>query len=143
MTFALATPQGQVRQYTRLHDATKAADKVVAEVDVEVKVIHVETDSVAYLASPAKVRKETEGVAYNPWTRLEQPKFAARDFDGWTPAYTRSRIQATVYRNNAYERGASNNWRVLDGRSGKFRDVRDTKAARLLTTAMKNGLVLD
>jgi len=136
-TMFTITLNDNTASYTRLNDATRRANTLAARDGVEVKVVHAETSSVVFITSPARQRVEAEGGEYNPWTRVEQPKHAAPDFDGYVPAYSRKKIAATVYRKNDFERGGDN-WRVFDGRTGKFRDVRDTKAACKLTTAMKD-----
>jgi hypothetical protein len=131
------TIDDQVKTYTRLPDATKFADKRAQEDGLEVKVLHAETDAVAYVTNPRWIRKRETGDWFVPFTRVETPKHAAPEFAGFVPAYTRKRIQATVYRGQ--ERGS---WRVFDGRTGNFRDVANTTESRLLLTSMKNGLQL-
>jgi hypothetical protein len=127
----------EVKSYTRLPDATKLADKLASEQGAEIKVIHQETEAVVYVTSPKAQAKAATGEYFTPWTRVETPKHVAPEFEGFVPAYTRRRIEATVYRGQ--EKGS---WRVFDGRTGKFKDVANTTESRLLLTAMKNGLML-
>jgi hypothetical protein len=132
--YAISTDSGN-REYARLNDATKRADKL-AEEGGEHKVVHLETEAVVYVTSLA-AKAAANGAHFNPWTRVETPKHAAPDFPGFVPAYTRKRIQATVYR--GVERGA---WRVFDGRTGKYQDVANTVEACNLTSSMRKGLML-
>lgn len=130
--YAITTAEGQVTEYARLHDATKRADKLALE-GAEVVVKHVETDSVAYTVNPAALR----GGHFTPFTRVETPKFVAPALEGWTPAYTRKRIQATVYR--ALEGRA---WLIHDGRTGGTVEAANTKEACAITKAMRLGRAL-
>lgn len=125
------------REYTRLNDATKLADKLAKNEGGEHKVIHAETGAVVYAVNPRKVLKDETGQYFTPWTRVETPKHVAPEFEGFIPAYTRRRIEATVYRGQ--ERGQ---WRVFDGRTGRYQDVANTTESRHLLTNMKNGLLL-
>jgi hypothetical protein len=125
---------GQTKSYQRLNDATKFADKTASEGGAEVKVLHAETEAVAYVTSPRAIRNKETGEHFVPWTRVETPKHVAPEFAGFVPAYTRKRIQATVYRGQ--EKGS---WRVFDGRTGKHVDVANTTESRLLLTEMKLG----
>lgn len=127
----------EVKTYSRLNDATKFADKVAADQGIEVKVLHAETEAVAYVTSVRAIANREQGVHFVPWTRVETPKHVAPEFAGFVPAYTRKRIEATVYRGQ--EKGS---WRVFDGRTGAYRDVANTTESRLLLTAMKQGLML-
>jgi predicted PhzF superfamily epimerase YddE/YHI9 len=104
------------------------------ELGVELEVVHTETNVVAFVATPV------QGRLFHPWERVETPKFAAPHFEGWRPAYTRKRIEATVYR--SYDEENELPWRVFDGRTKSFRDVATTKAACELTKAMRQGLTL-
>ena len=98
---------------------------------------HEETDVVAFVTSPRAIRNQETGEHFVPWTRVETPKFAAPNFEGWISAYTRKRIGATVYR-----KVEGKGWRVHDGRTGNFRDVENTKQACNLTSAMRKGTEL-
>jgi hypothetical protein len=131
------TVADQTKTYARLSDATKYADKQAADLGVEVKVTHQETEAVVYATSPRALLNRETGAHFVPWTRVENPKHVAPEFEGFIPAYTRRRIEATVYRGQ--EKGS---WRVFDGRTGKYQDVANTTASRHLLTAMKNGLML-
>jgi hypothetical protein len=128
---------GQSKSYARLNDATKFADKKALESGIEVKVLHTETEAVAYATSPRAITNREDGTHFVPWTRVETPKHLAPEIEGFIPAYTRKRIQATVYRGQ--ERGQ---WIVFDGRTGQRRLVANTTESRLLLTEMKNGLQL-
>lgn len=129
--YDITTPDQKTKNYARLADATKFADKFSLENGVEIDVIHAETGAVAYVATPVRDR------LFHPWERVETPKHIAPHFEGFRPAYTRRRIEATVYR-NLNERS----WRVYDGRTQKYKDVANTTESRHLLTAMKNGLLL-
>lgn len=131
------TIQGQTKNYARLNDATKFADKQATELGIEVEVVHAETNAVAYVTSPRALLNRETGEHFVPWTRVETPKHVAPDFEGFVPAYTRRRIEATVYRGQEKAQ-----WRVFDGRTGNFRDVANTTESRHLLTEMKNGLML-
>ena len=124
-----------------LSEAIKVAEGIAKETGEEIKLVHVATEAVVFATSPRAIRHDETGEHFQPWTRLETPKHVAPDFFGYVPAYTRKRIQATVYRKNDRERGGLN-WRVFDGRTGNFRDVHDTKEACQLTTDMRQGLIL-
>ncbi len=139
MTYTIANGDQVI---TRLHldTATRKANELAAQTPgTEFKVIHVETDAVVYATSARAIANREHGQHFVPWTRLENPRFVAPDFEGYVPAYTRKRILATVYRKNDYERGAVGSWRVFDGRTGRFQDVRSTKEACALTGAMRLG----
>jgi hypothetical protein len=131
------TINDNTKTYARIGDATKFADKVALEQGIEVKVLHAETEAVAYVTSPRGILKRDEGIWFVPFTRVETPKHVAPEFEGFVPAYTRKRIEATVYRGQ--ERGS---WRVFDGRTGNFKDVANTTESRHLLTAMKEGQLL-
>lgn len=131
------TINDNTKTYARLNDATKYADKQAADLNTEVKVTHQETEAVVYATSPRALLNRETGEHFVPWTRVETPKHVAPEFEGFIPAYTRRRIEATVYRGQ--EKGS---WRVFDGRTGKFRDVANTTESRHLLTSMKNGLML-
>lgn len=117
--------------------AREIADTEAHQRTAEIVVTQQETDAVAYVTSVKAQQVAETGEYFTPWTRLENPKFAAPVFAGFVPAYTRKRITATVYR-NVQEKG----WRVHDGRTGNFQDVANTKAACELTSAMRKGLEL-
>ena len=123
------------KTYGRLHDATAFADKAAREHGLEVTVIAAETETVVYVTSVAALAKVEYGEHFRPYTRLETPKFQAPAVAGWAPAYTRKRIEATVYRRVDGSRG----WLVHDGRTGGFQQVANTKEACQLTTAMRQG----
>jgi hypothetical protein len=142
MTYLLNDGQS-TREFARLNDATKRADKLADQnPGQEFKVTHDETDAVVYATSHRAHLVLQNGEHFSPWTRIENPTFVAPDFVGFIPAYIRKRIEATVYRANEPERGGLTNWRVFDGRTGHFRDVANTKAACALTSAMRAGLML-
>jgi hypothetical protein len=131
--YAIISLEGQVNEYARLHDATRKADQL-AQGGAEVLVKHLETDAVVYTVNPQALAPGY----FTPWTRVETPKFVAPALAGWTPAYTRKRIQATVYR-----RLAGKGWLVHDGRTGGTQEVADTKEACALTKAMRLGQHLE
>lgn len=145
MTYTITASGAQLNQgervaYDRLHDATAKADRLAQELGGEFEITHDETGVVAYLTSHRAILKRDEGVAFVPWTRLETPKFAAPEIEGFYPAYTRKRIEAVVYR--AYDTEADQPWLVRDGRTGGTRLCANTTESRKLLTAMKNGLML-
>lgn len=131
------TTGDKTKNYARLNDATKYADKVASEQGIEVEVLHTETGAVAYATSPRAILKREEGVHFVPFTRVETPKHHAPDFPGFIPAYTRKRIGATVYRGQE-----KRSWLVFDGRTGGHVVVANTTESRHLLTDMKNGLQL-
>lgn len=133
--YAITSTEGQLKTYVKLNKATTWADQHAGENQIEVQVIHVPTSVVAYVVNPRALRKRADGTWFAPWTRVETPKHAAPEIEGFIPAYTRRRIQATVYR--GLEKGAG--WLVHDGRTGGRCAVANTTEARHLTTAMKNG----
>ena len=134
MTYTIALPDAQPKSYKQLSAATEFASKFAQENGVELEVVHAETSAVAFVATPVV------GRLFHPWERVETPKHAAPHFEGWRPAYTRKRIEATVYR--SYDEENELPWRVFDGRTKNFRDVANTTESRHLLTAMKNGLML-
>lgn len=136
------THNDQTFEIEQLHNATRKADALARQDSKDVIVAHGETGVVVYATNVVAQLIKANGGHFNPWTRIEVPKFSAPSFEGFTPAYTRKRIGAAVYRRNDWERGAAGNWRVFDGRTGKFRDVANTKSACALTTAMRTGLML-
>jgi hypothetical protein len=138
--YSITIADRQPKTYARLEKATEFADAQATELGIEVEVIHVETEAVAYLTSTRAILKRDVGAHFHPWTRLETPKFSAPHFEGWYPAYTRKRIEATVYRSHDDENEKP--WRVHDGRTGRFLDVANTTESRKLLTAMKNGRML-
>lgn len=140
MSFSITLPDAQPRTYTRLGDARKYAEKVAVRDQLEVEVVDMETGVVALVTSAAEIAKRTVGAHFHPWTRLETPKHPAPHFEGWYPAYTRKRIQATVYR--SYDEANELPWRVFDGRTGGHLDVASTKAACALTREMRLGRTL-
>lgn len=131
----------KVKEYTRLHDAKAYADKQAKDRSLEVEVLNTETSTVAYLTSPRAIAKRDEGTHFVPFTRLETPSFAAPEIEGFYPAYTRKRIQATVYR--AHDAEAEAKWLVHDGRNGGRRLCANTTESRKLMTAMRQGLLLE
>ena len=131
MSYVLTLPGGQIKQYTRLHDATARADKVAETEMVELDVVSDEEGTVVYVATPVR------GTRFRPWGRVETPRDGAPYFEGFRPAYSRRRIKTTVYR--ALDKSG---WRVYDGRTGKFRDVKGTKEASMLTARMGKGELL-
>lgn len=132
--YTIALPDAQPKAYQQLRAATEFADAKSVELGVELEVVHAETGAVAFVASPVR------GRLFHPWERVETPKHVAPHFEGWRPAYTRKRIEATVYR--SYDEENELPWRVYDGRTKNFRDVATTKAACELTKAMRHGLLL-
>jgi hypothetical protein len=127
--------QDQSFEYARLNDATKRADKLAGE-GHEIVVMHAETEAAVYAVNPRALAIKGGGYFY-PWTRVETPKFVAPALTGWVPAYTRKRIQATVYR-----RQEGKGWLVVDGRTGGRQEVANTVEACELTKAMRHGLLL-
>lgn len=132
--YTIAIPNGQAKSYQRLDSATEFARKYASENTVELEVVHTETGAVAFVAT------YVEGRLFHPWERVETPRFAAPHFEGWRPAYTRKRIEATVYR--SYDEDNELPWRVFDGRTKNYRDVANTTESRKLLTAMRHGLML-
>lgn len=130
--YAITTAAGQATEFSILNDATKAANDLAAD-GHEVTVVSVATQAVVYVANARSV----QGGAFNPWERVETPKFSAPNITGWVPAYTRKRICATVYR--ALEGRA---WLIHDGRTGNTIQVPNTKVACETTKAMRFGLML-
>lgn len=127
----------KVQRFDALNDATKEAERAAGLENIEVKVTHAETDVVVFVTSPRAIRKQQHGEAFVPWTRVETPKHQAPEFADFVPAYTRKRIQATVYRGQT-----KGSWRVFDGRTGRYRDVANTTESRHLLTDMRHGLML-
>lgn len=127
--------QDQSFEYARLNDATKRADKLASE-GHEIVVKHAETEAAVYAVNPRALEVKGGGYFY-PWTRVETPKFVAPALTGWVPAYTRKRIQATVYR-----RHEGKGWRIHDGRTGNTVDAANTKEACLITKEMRLGRLL-
>lgn len=134
MTLIIALPDSQPKTYERLDAAIKFANDSAAKLQVELEVVDVESETVMHVAT------YVAGRYFHPWERVETPKFSAPHFQGWRPAYTRKRIEATVYR--SYDAENMLPWRVFDGRTKNFRDVANTTESRKLLTAMKNGLML-
>jgi len=134
MTYTVNLPQGQTKAYARLEKATEFAQAKAIELGAEVEVIHDETQAVAFLAT------YVQGRHFHPWERVETPKHHAPHFEGWYSAYTRKRIEATVYR--SYDEEAELKWRVYDGRTKRYLDVATTKAACKLTKEMRQGRML-
>jgi hypothetical protein len=110
-------------------EASVKAQEWTNEESVELQVIHQATGAVVLVTTPIQ-----PGHYFQPWQRIENPKFSAPYFEGFIPAYTRKRIQATVYRSQDHA-----GWRVHDGRTGNFVDVKTTKEACHLTTSMRKG----
>lgn len=133
--YAITTQNDRIGKVEDFGQAREIADDHAKEAGVEVKVVLVMEDGNtihAYAATPVQA-----GHTFAPWQRIENPKFQAPAFAGFVPAYTRKRIQATVYRSEAHE-----GWRVHDGRTGNHMDVENTKAACALTKAMRLGQML-
>ena len=108
------------------------AEAETTKSSVELQVIQNGTEAVAFVTTPVPV-----GQRFHPWQRIENPKFQAPAFAGYIPAYTRKRIQATAYRNTS-EAG----WRIHDGRTGNFVDVKNTKEGAHTFTEMRLGRLL-
>lgn len=134
MSFTITLPDAEPKTYQVRDAAVAFATKVSKEQGIELEVVDSETNSVVKVTTPV------EGRHFHPWERVETPKFQSPHFEGWRPAYTRVRIQATVYR--SYDAEAEFPWLVHDGRTGGKLQVATTKAARLLTTEMKLGRTL-
>jgi hypothetical protein len=132
--YTIALADQATKEYARKDKAIEFANKVARRDAVELEVVDSETNAVVHVATPV------EGRQFHPWERVETPKFQSPHFEGWRPAYTRSRIQATVYR--SYDEEAELKWLVHDGRTGGKLEVATTKAARLLTTEMRHGRTL-
>lgn len=132
--FTIALPDQATKEYAQAAKAKEFANKVARRDGVELEVVDSETNAVVHVATPV------EGRQFHPWERVETPTFQSPHFDGWRPAYTRKRIQATVYR--SYDEEAEFPWMVHDGRTGGKLQVATTKAARLLTTEMRHGRTL-
>lgn len=135
MTLSILLPGGhQPKTYKRLDAAKEFADLYSLEHSVELEVIDNESLNVMYVATPVRDR------IFHPWERVETPKFSSPHFEGWRPAYTRKRIEATVYR--SYDPENTKPWRVYDGRTKAFVDVANTKEACKVTKEMRHGRML-
>ena len=134
MTYTIALPDAQPKSYQQLTKATEFANTKAQELGIELEVVHTETSAVAFVATPVV------GRLFHPWERVETPKHHAPHFEGWRPAYTRKRIEATVYR--SYDEENEKPWRVYDGRTKNYLDVANTTESRHLLTEMKNGRLL-
>jgi hypothetical protein len=139
--YDIKLPEAEPKTYQVLKAAKAFADKVAIEQGIELEVVNTETGTVTYLTSPALIAKRDAGVHFVPWSRLETPKFAAPVVEGFYPAYNRVRVGAVVYR--AYDEAAELPWMVLDTRTGGRQLVPTTKAARMVTNAMRAGLMLE
>lgn len=136
--YAAGTSELLAEGFEEFGKARETAEHEAQERSIEVIVKHDETGVVAYATSPKAMQvAENPGDYFTPWTRIENPKFEAPVFEGFIPAYTRKRIQATVYR-KVDDKG----WRVHDGRNGNYADVGNTKEACALTSAMRQGKML-
>lgn len=135
-TYTITLADAQPKGYEKLHAATAFADKQATLLELEIEVVHAATGVVAYVTSQRAIANREDGVHFVPWTRVETPKHAAPHFEGWHAAYTRRKIEATVYRSNEK---VDLPWRVFDGRTGAHQDVATTKAACALTKAMGQG----
>lgn len=124
--------EGTVTSFDELGPARHEAENLTQELGIEIQVTHQETGAVAYVTTPVP-----QGQYFAPWQRIENPKFAAPYFAGFVPAYSRKRIEATVYR--ALDHSG---WRIHDGRTNNFQDVANTKAACALTSSMRQGVLL-
>lgn len=109
--------------------ARDAADALALEHGVEVEVV-TQTGRVAHVATPVRDRN------FHAFERVETPKFEAPHVEGYRPAYTRARIGAVVYRAVAPE-DKDKTWLVLTVDDGVQRFARTTKAARLITNALR------
>lgn len=122
--YAITTPDA-VHTREVFAEARELAETLADARSAEFEVVHTETGAVAYVATPV------HGRAFNPWERVETPKFQAPHIDGLRPAYTRRRIETVVYR-KIDETG----WVVLDTRSNTRYDVSTTAQARAITNAL-------
>ena len=128
MTYTIQLPEGQVKEYQQLRAATEFADNKAVEFGAELEVVHTETETVAYVATPVR------GRLFHPFERVETPKFSALHIEGYRPAYTRKRIEAVVYR--ALD---NSHWLVRDGRTGGRVQCANTTETRHLLTEMRLG----
>jgi hypothetical protein len=121
------------KEYGRVTDAIAFAEKASIEEVIELEVVDATDGTVIRVTTWVP---ETE--SFNPWTRVETPKFTAPHLPGWRPAYTRKRVGAVVYRSlEAAE------WLVLDTRTGGREVVKTTALAREVTNQMRAGRVLE
>jgi hypothetical protein len=127
MTYAIALPDGNTKTYERLSAATERAQKLAVAQGIELEVIHTETGSLVFAATPVQGRR------FHPFERVETPRFTAPALEGYRLAYTRKRIESGVYRALDHS-----HWLVYDGRTGAKREVANTKEACALTKAMKD-----
>lgn len=132
MSYHINLTGDDTRTFEVFSDGREAAEKIAKDEGIELELVHTPTDAVAYVATPRE-----PGTIFDPWTRVETPKFAAPHLDGWRPAYTRKRIEATVYRNIS-RRG----WLIHDGRTGGRVEVSTTKEACQVTSEMRAGRML-
>jgi hypothetical protein len=135
--YSITLPDTQdPKEYARVGDATRFADRQAVELHRELKVVHTATGAVVHVATFVPAEQEH----FNPWERVEvTPRVdGTPDFEGYVPAYHRKRIPAVVYR--PLEKGAE--WLVWDGRSTNSVLVPNTREACTLTREMRQGKVL-
>jgi hypothetical protein len=126
--FSTTLPDGKVKGFNALGQAIEFADGYSEEHNVELDVVATADSVVAYVATPVRDR------IFYPFERVETPKFRAPQLDGYRTAYTRKRIEATVYRALDHT-----DWLVHDGRTGNTKTVRTTRQACILTREMRQG----
>jgi hypothetical protein len=116
------------RMFEQLGRAKTSANRLAVSRQIEVEVVNLDDLTVAHLAT------YVEGRIFHPYERIELPKFSAPSLEGFRPAYTRKRIQATVYR--ALDHSG---WLIHDGRTDGMAVVRTTKQACAVTNGMRAG----
>ena len=132
MSYIVTLPDSdQPNAFEDFTEAREFAQAQAQEQTIEVEVIHEPTGAVAFVAT------HVVGRFFNPWERVETPTFQAPHLEGWRPAYTRKKIQATVYRCLSERK-----WLVHDGRTGGTQEVANTTEARQLTSSMRHGFMI-
>jgi hypothetical protein len=130
MYFIQIADEATARSYKNLGLAKSAANKMASSKQVELDVVDAD-GNVAFIAT------YVAGRYFFPFERVENATFTTPHIEGFRVAYTRRRIQATVYR--ALD---EKSWLVRDGRTGGTLVVPTTKAACHLTTEMRLGRTL-
>jgi hypothetical protein len=127
MLYTINTETG-TEEFGEFAEARVRADELTAEFAAEFQVTAImdEVSVLAYQTSPVPA-----GLHFPPYMRIENPKFQAPAFPGKTPAYTRKRIQATVYRHND-----KTGWTIHNGLTNAVEIVGTTKEACGVTKRM-------
>lgn len=131
MSYLIEYPNG-TENYGDFAAAREAAQAFSLANAMELEVVHAATNAVAFVATPVPA-----GRYFNPWERVETPTFPAPHIAGYRPAYTRKRIEATVYRSIDQRK-----WLIHDGRTGGTVVVGTTKEACQVTKEMRLGRTL-